>query len=590
MLLKATAGVPHEGGQRTKVGEKYYEMLRSWIADGAKLDLKAPRVTKIEVFPHDPVVQMVGSRQQVRVVATFSDGKTRDVTAESFVESGNSDVAKTDGGGLIDTLRRGEAPLLARYEGNYVATTLTVMGDRTGFAWQQPETWSRIDELVAAKWERMKIQPSDLCSDADFLRRVYLDLTGLPPSAEEMRAFVAETSPAREKRNAVIDKLIGSPAFIEHWTNKWSDMLQVNSKFLGGEGAKNFRAWIREQVANNKPYDQFVREILTATGSTKDNPAANYWKILREPAEAMENTTHLFLATRFNCNKCHDHPFERWTQDQYYRLGAYFTQVQLTGDPASGKAIIAGTAVEKARPLYEIVKDTTVGDMIHLRTNKIAPPTFPFETKIETPVAEKAPRREQLAAWMTSADNRFFAASYVNRLWGYLTGVGVIEPLDDIRAGNPPTNPELLDYLKTEFINHGFDVRHVPAPHLPVAHLSTRRLHQQVERGRQDQLFARHGPPSARGSALRRGAQSHRRHHPSARWRGRAAAPRFRARSAQRLPRQSRPACPRERLRVRALQRSPVGQRHGAARWPGRGRRHRRRQECPRQARLHPDR
>ena len=147
----------------------------------------------------------------------------------------------------------------------------------------------------------------------------------------------------------MIDKLIGSPAFIEHWTNKWADMLQVNSKFLGTEGAKLFRAWIRQQVADNKPYDQFVHEILTATGSTKDNPPASYWKILREPSEAMENTTHLFLATRFNCNKCHDHPFERWTQDQYYRLGAYFTQVSLTADPVSGKAVIVGTAVEKAR-------------------------------------------------------------------------------------------------------------------------------------------------------------------------------------------------------------------------------------------------
>ena len=461
MLLKATAGVPHEGGLRAPIGSKYYEVLRSWIADGAKLDLKAPRVTKIEISPRDPVVQQIGSRQQVRVVATYGDGKTRDVTAEAFVESGNSDVAKTDGGGLIDTLRRGEAPLLARYEGNYVATTLTVMGDRTGFAWQQPETWSRIDELVAAKWERMKIQPSDLCGDAEFLRRVYLDLTGLPPTVEELRAFTAETSPPREKRNAVIDKLIGSPEFIEHWTNKWADMLQVNSKFLGGPGAANFRNWIRKQVADNTPYDQFVREVITASGSTKDNPAASYWKILREPSEAMENTTHLFLATRFNCNKCHDHPFERWTQDQYYHLGAYFTQVALTADPASGKAVIAGTAVEKARPIYEIVKDAPTGEMIHLRTNKVAPPSFPFETKIETPPGDKAPRREQLAAWITSPDNRFFALSYVNRLWGYLTGVGVIEPLDDIRAGNPPTNPELLDYLKTEFINHGFDVRHV---------------------------------------------------------------------------------------------------------------------------------
>jgi len=457
MLLKATAGVPHEGGQRTKVGDKYYDILRAWIADGAKLDLQGPRVTKIDVFPKDPVVQHIGARQQVRIVATYSDGKMRDVTAEAFVESGNMDVAATDGGGLVQTLRRGEAPLLARYEGSYAATTLTVMGDRTGFAWQQPETWSRIDELVAAKWQRMKIQPSGLCSDADFLRRVYLDLTGLPPSAEEVRAFIANASPVREKRNIVIDKLIGSPEFAEHWTNKWADMLQVNSKFLGAEGAKQLREWILKEVAANTPYDQFVKKIITASGSNKDNPAAGYWKILRDPAEALENTTHLFLATRFNCNKCHDHPFERWTQDQYYHLGAFFSQVELSTDPASGKSVIVGTAVEKARPIYEIVKDVPTGDMIHLRTNKPAEPTFPYEVK----AGKQGSRREQLAAWMTSTDNRYFAASYVNRLWGYLTGVGIIEPLDDIRAGNPPTNPELLDYLKTEFINQNFDMRHV---------------------------------------------------------------------------------------------------------------------------------
>jgi len=457
MLLKATSGVPHEGGQRTQIGEKYYEILRSWIADGAKLDLNAPRVTKIDVFPKDPVVLRIGSRQQVRIVATFNDGKTRDVTAEAFVESGNGDVAKTDGGGVIDTLRRGEAPLLARYEGSYAATTLTVMGDRTGFAWETPETWSKIDELVAAKWQRMQIKPSGLCTDADFLRRVTLDLTGQPPSAADVRAFLADQRPVREKRDAIVDKLIGSPDFVDHWTNKWSDMLQVNSKFLGVEGAKNFREWIRQQVAANTPYDQFVKQIVTATGSNKDNPAASYWKILRDPVEAMENTTHLFLATRFNCNKCHDHPFERWTQDQYYQLGAFFSQVSLTADPASGKAVIVGSAVEKARPLYEIVKDAPTGEMIHDRTQKVSAPSFPYTAQNEA----KGPRREQLAAWITSPDNRYFASSYVNRLWGYLTGVGVIEPLDDIRAGNPPTNPELLAYLTSEFLEHKFDMRHV---------------------------------------------------------------------------------------------------------------------------------
>jgi hypothetical protein len=457
MLLKSTAGVPHEGGQRTKVGEKYYEIMRAWIADGAKLDLGVARVKAIEVFPKNPVVPEPGARQQFRVVATFSDGKTRDVTAEAFVDSGNGDVAAAipETNALINTLRRGEAPVLARYEGNYAATTLTVMGDRSGFVWKQPETWGRIDELVAAKWQRMKIAPSEVCGDADFLRRVYLDLTGTPPSADEVREFLADTAPMREKRDAVIEKLIGSPDFIEHATNKWCDLLQVNSKFLGGQGVQLFRDWIRKEIADNTPYDQFVKKILTASGSNKVNPAASYFKILREPAETMENTTHLFLATRFNCNKCHDHPFERWTQDQYYHLGAYFAQVSFADDPAGGAAKLAGTAVEKARALFEIVKDAPTGEMTHLRTGKVAEPTFPFPAKAES----KGSRREQLAEWITSPDNRYFASSYVNRQWGYLLGTGIIEPLDDIRAGNPATNPELLEYLTKEFIAHKFDVR-----------------------------------------------------------------------------------------------------------------------------------
>lgn len=458
MLLKASAAVPHEGGQRAKIGDKYYDIMRAWIGGGARLDTSVARVTSIEVFPKNPVVAEPGARQQFRILATFADGKQRDVTQEAFVESGNMDVltVSADVSALTKTLRRGEAPILARYEGNYAATTLTVMGDRTGFVWQQPETWGRVDELVAAKWERMKIEPSGLCTDADFIRRVYLDLTGLPPSAEATLAFIADAAPVRTKRDALVDKLIGSPEFVEHMTNKWADLLQVNSKFLGG-GVGAFREWIKKEVAGNTPYDEFVRKIVTATGSNKENPAASYWKILRDPVEAMENTTHLFLATRFNCNKCHDHPFERWTQDQYYTLGAFFSQVSLADDPASGAAKIAGSAVEKSRALYEIVGDKTEGDMIHDRTKKVAPPVFPYPAKADG----QGSRRQQLAAWMTSADNRYFASSYVNRLWGYLLGAGIIEPLDDIRAGNPPSNPELLEHLTKEFIAAKFDVRHV---------------------------------------------------------------------------------------------------------------------------------
>ncbi len=303
MLLKATGAVPHEGGQRTAYDDKYYRILRAWIAGGAKLDLTSPRVTSIEVSPRDPVLQRVGSRQQMKIIATYADGRRRDVTAEGFIESGNQDVAVIEHGGLVRTLRRGEAPLLARFEGAYAATTVTVMGDRAGFEWREPEKWNRIDEFTAAKWRRLKILPSELSADADFLRRVHLDLTGLPPSAEEVRAFLADARPVREKRDAVIDRLIGSPDYVDHWANKWADLLQVNRKFLGEDGARQFREWIRAEVAANTPYDVFARKILTASGSNRENPAASYYKILRTPTETMENTTDLFLATRFNCNK-----------------------------------------------------------------------------------------------------------------------------------------------------------------------------------------------------------------------------------------------------------------------------------------------
>jgi hypothetical protein len=459
MLLKAVAEVPHEGGRRTHVDEKYYHILRQWIADGAPLDTQSVRPSKIELSPQNPVIQEIGSRQQFRVIAHFPDGSQRDVSNEAFLESGNTDVAAVDGNGLLSTLRRGEAPILARYEGNYIATTVTVMGDRTGFQWKEPVTWTRADELVAAKWKRMQIEPSDVCTDGEFLRRIYLDLTGLPPSAEQLRTFLADPRESRVKRESVVDTLVGSPDFVEHWTNKWSDLLQVNSKFLGKQGAEGFRAWIRTQLEKNTPYDQFAKAILTAEGSNKDNPAASYWKILRQPTEAMENTTHLFLATRFNCNKCHDHPFERWTQDQYYQTAAYFAQFTLAEDPASAGAKIGGTAVEGAKPLFEIVKENPQGQIKHDRTGKLTPPEFPYPAKAE--IEEKANRRTQLAQWMTSPDNRYFASSYVNRIWGYLLGRGIIEPLDDIRAGNPPTNPELLEHLTQEFIRSGFDTRSV---------------------------------------------------------------------------------------------------------------------------------
>lgn len=460
MLAKPLGNVPHQGGALMEEGDRAASIIEQWILAGAPLNEHAQRVTHIELFPSNPVIADAGQHQQFRVVAHYSDGRQRDVTAESFIESSEIEVATVDQRGYATSLRRGEAPLLARFEGAYAVTTLTVMGDRDGFEWAAPQSWSEIDSLVADKWQRLQIAPASLADDATFLRRVYLDLTGLPPSAAMVRQFLADTRPVQQKRQSVIDQLVGSQEYVEHWTNRWSDLLQVNQKFLGADGAQSFRDWIRQAIVENRPYDRFVSDILTASGSNREQPAAAYFKILRDPENLVENTTHLFLGVRFNCNKCHDHPFERWTQDQYYQTAAFFGQVRLAGDPESGERRIGGTAVEGAKPLYEIVSDSGEPRVPHERTGELVDPQFPFDCDYPE-LGDEATARQRLSAWLTSADNPYFARSYVNRLWGYLFGVGLIEPIDDIRAGNPPSNPELLDYLEREFVTSGFDVQHM---------------------------------------------------------------------------------------------------------------------------------
>ncbi len=459
MLLKATGSVPHKGGQLIHPEDDYYRTLLAWIEQGAQLDLDSPHVTRISVTPVNPIVQTLGSRQQLRVVANYSDGRQRDVTREAFVESANTEVAKPvkDHPALVEVIRRGEAPLLFRFEGSYAATTVTVMGDRSGFVWREPPANNPIDELVHSKLQRTKTAPAPLCDDYTFVRRVYLDLTGLPPTPEQIATFENDARDSQWKRNELIDLLIGGPEFVTHWSNKWADLLQVNSKFLGSEGAEAFRNWIRNEISANRPYDEFARSVLTASGSNRENPAASYYKILRDPEITMENTTHLFLATRFNCNKCHDHPFERWTQDQYYQMSAFFARLGFKKDPAGDEKMVGGTSVRPATPLYEVVYSKPEGEVKHLRTGKEVEPEFPFEC--EHDCDDSASRREHLAAWITSPDNPYFAKSYANRIWAYLTGRGLIEPIDDIRAGNPPTNPELLDWLTEQFVSSGFDVQ-----------------------------------------------------------------------------------------------------------------------------------
>ncbi len=458
MLLKPAGAVPHQGGVTMNAGDPNYELIRRWISQGVKLDLDAVRVKSIEIFPKNPIVSRIGQKQQFAVVATYADGRVRDVTAEAFIDSSNTETATVEKAtGLVTTLRRGEATMLARYEGAYAASTVVIMGDRSGFAWEPRPVHNYIDELVDAKLKKVRVQASELADDATFLRRVYLDLTGLPPTSEEVIAFTSDKRDSRAKRNEVIEKLVGGEAYVEHWSNKWADMLMVNRKFLGDVGANAFRKWIYEQVATNKPYDKFAFEILTASGSNVENPPAAYFKTLRTADAVMENTTQLFLGVRFNCNKCHDHPFEKWTQDQYYGMAAFFAQVGRQPDPKFKGQNIGGTAVEGAKPLVEIITDAKGGEIKHERTGEVAAPHFPYKIDADLPPGEH--RRALAARWITAEQNQYFAKSYVNRIWSYMLGVGLIEPVDDIRAGNPPTNPELLDALTQDFIKSGFDTQ-----------------------------------------------------------------------------------------------------------------------------------
>jgi hypothetical protein len=456
MLSKPTGEVPHEGRQVIKPKSREYNLIRDWIAEGASYeDPAAGRANKIEILPNEVEIDLPGRTQQLLVVATYPDGSTRDVTREAVFESSNSDVASIKEN-TISSVRRGEAAILIRYEGLYSARQVTVMGDRSGFEWVKVPEYNYIDKHVNAKLRRMKILPSEACTDAEFVRRVYLDLTGLPPTSEVARAFIDDKTESRAKREKLVDALIGSKDFVKNWANRWADLLQCNSESLGQKGLWMFRNWIEQSVAENKPYDRMVRELLTAEGSCYENPAVNYMRVLREPGKITEDVSQTFLGVRFNCNKCHDHPFEKWTQNQYYQFGAYFAQVSIKRG-FLGKEVIRNNTGD-ATPVTgeEIVyRNYAGGEVKHPKTDMAVAPKVPFgEAK-----AVGEDRREPFVDWLTSKDNPLFAKSMANRVWSYLLGKGIIDPVDDIRASNPPSNPELLDALTDEFVKGAFDVR-----------------------------------------------------------------------------------------------------------------------------------
>ncbi len=458
MLQKPTAEVPHEGGMILKPDSREYRILRDWIAQGtAYEDASAGRAQRIEVLPAEIDLALPGMVQHVLVLAHYPDGSVRDVTRDAVISSSSDEVA-TVTGSVVTGVRRGEAAVLVRYEGNYSTQELRVMGDRSGYQWVDVPEYNYVDQHVHAKLRKMKILPSELCTDAEFIRRVSLDLTGLPPTADRVRAFLSDSTDSREKRSKLVDELIGSPEYVEFWVNKWADLLQSSSENLGSKAVWQYRSWIRDAVAKNKPYDQFVREILLAEGSSYQNPAANYYRVLREPGKIAEDVSQTFLGVRFNCNKCHDHPFERWTQNQYYEFAAYFGHVAFKRGPV-------GTSVVKyegggTQHVYneEVLYRNRDAKVEHPRNGKVISARVPFG-RAEGGSDEDI--RKEFVAWLTSKENPLFAKAMANRVWSYFFGIGIINPVDDIRASNPPSNAALLDALTEEFVSSKLNLRQI---------------------------------------------------------------------------------------------------------------------------------
>lgn len=448
MLAKPTMRVPHEGGVRFSEDSDAFRTIEKWISQGAPFgDPEADTVTKLVVRPEEILLKEPGNDATLEVVAHYGDGSTRDVSTMAVLESNSTSTAKIEDGARVHGERIGEAAIMVRYEGKFTTVPLTVLNPAPGFAWKKLPQNNFIDRHIDAKLKRLKIQPSGLASDAVFLRRVHIDLTGIPPTPEQTASFLGDPDSTKAKRTRVINELLGSPAYVDHWSLKWGDLLQSNRKHLGEKGMWAFRQWIRDAIASNQPYDDFVRELLTSVGSTFQSPAANYFRVNDDPKLAMETTTQLFLGVRMVCAQCHDHPFERWTQNQYFQLAAFFAAVGMKPGFDSDEQIVY------------LKRDDS--DFMHPKTNKPVAPEYLLASAGTPPVGAFGDSREALAQWLTSEKNPYFGKAITNRVWSYFFGRGIIEPVDDIRGSNPPINPALLDALEKEFVESGFDLQHL---------------------------------------------------------------------------------------------------------------------------------
>jgi len=445
LLTKAIGSVPHTGGKLFDKQHPFYNTLLEWVQDGATYDpddLALP--VKIEIEPKQFLLEGSGKMIPLTVKATYSDGTDRDVTTLThFTSSNDNSVGIDEATGKTTSKSRGEAFLMGRFHTFTEGSQAIVIPDHLNYTRPQLPENNYIDKYVHEKLHKLRIIPSEICSDEVFARRVYLDIIGLLPSEQELSAFLADPNP--KKREALVDQLLEKKDFTELWVMKWAELLQIrttgnNSNDVTYKSALLWYEWLRGQIAANRPLNQIVYDLLSATGGSYDSPATNFFKGETDIKKLTENVAQVFMGTRIQCAQCHNHPFDRWTMDDYYGFASFFTQVKRKpGEDPTEQIIFDGG-----------------GDIKNPVTNENAKPTYLGDGAADT---EGQTRREAVAEWLTKPGNPWFARNAANIMWSHFFGIGIVDPVDDVRISNPATNPELLEALGTKFTEYNFDMK-----------------------------------------------------------------------------------------------------------------------------------
>lgn len=441
LLEKSIGAVPHTGGKRFELNTEYGQDLVRWIADSCPIDAAAiPTCTSLEIYPKQAVLDGPGATQQVTVRAKYSDGTDRDVTNLALFLTNNDNSASINDQGLVTGGARGEAYVMARFATHTVGSQYIVLPKGLNFTPFQSKETNYIDTLVNAKLNKLRMLPSEVCTDEVFVRRLYIDLIGLLPTIEEYNRFMADTAP--DKREKLIDELLNRKEFTEIWVSKWAEWLMMRSNnVISYKAMLLYYNWLSQQVASNVPLDKMVQGLLGANGGTFKVPATNYFQNETDTLKVSENVAQVFMGMRIQCAQCHNHPFDRWTQDDYYGFAAFFSQIGRKGGEDYRETIIFNAGG---------------GDVRHPIDGRVMAPTFLGGGPADTAGKD---RREILAKWLASPQNPYFASNFANRVWHHFFGIGIIEPIDDVRISNPASNPELLLELANKFTSYNYDFK-----------------------------------------------------------------------------------------------------------------------------------